>query len=185
MNWFMRGGSHMARQARRRRRRFDSLAAAKASYRGRGAFKSWREPFLDDYLHDGIDRVDDNTADSEDAAWELLCDPKWEAATFAAQRNRPWAALSRVRRRKIPVTILRAEHGSVLSDRVTDKLTRKLPAMVLKRKRGSSHFLPMEAPYEVRDLLSSYISRLVEGFSASEEGPVQRSLSSGERWTGN
>jgi pimeloyl-ACP methyl ester carboxylesterase len=176
MNWFVRGGSHMARQARKRRSRFDSPAAARASYDGRGAFRSWREPFLDDYLLDGLDRVDDNPPDSEEQTWELLCKPRWEAATFAAQRNTPWGALGKVRRRKIPITLVRAEHGSVMSEAVAAKATRKVPAMVMKLKRGSSHFLPMEAPYEVRDLLSSYISRLVEGFSAAEEGPVQRTL---------
>lgn len=184
VNWFMRGGSHMARQARRRRREFSSPTQARDNYHGRGAFKSWREPFLDDYLLDGLERIDDNPPDSDDQTWELLCDPKWEAATFSAQRNTPWGALGKVRKRKIPVTIVRAEYGSVISDLVARKMQRKVPGMVLNLKRGSSHFLPMEAPYEVRDLLSSYISRLVEGFSAEEEGPVQRTLTSAERWTG-
>ncbi len=182
MNLFTRGGSQMARQARKRRAEFASPQAAREKYHGRGAFKTWREPFLDDYLLDGLDRIDDNEPDSAQQRWCLLCEPKWEAATFAAQRNRPWSALSKVRRRKIPTTLLRAENGSVISDKNAGKIVRKLPAIVMKTKRGSSHFLPMEAPYDVRDVLSSYISRLVEGFSASEEGPVQRTLAPGERW---
>lgn len=184
VNWFMRGGSHMARQARRRRKTFSSPVEAREKYLGRGAFKSWREPFLDDYLLDGLERTDQNPHDSDDQTWELLCDPHWEAATFSAQRNTPWGALAKVRKKKIPMTVVRAEHGSVISDLVAQKMQRKVPAMALNLKRGSSHFLPMEAPYEVRDLLSSYISRLVEGFSAGEEGPVQRTLTPAERWTG-
>jgi pimeloyl-ACP methyl ester carboxylesterase len=77
------------------------------SYTGRGAFTSWREPFLADYLLDGIDRVDHNSAQSEEQVWRLTCDPKWESATFAAQRNQPWRALRKVRKHKIPIIVLR------------------------------------------------------------------------------
>jgi len=182
IGWAMQAGSQMARRARKRRADFDSPASAKESYQGRGAFKTWREPFLDDYLLDGLDRTDDNPPDSPDQTWSLMCAPKWEAATFAAQRNRPWSALGRVRRRKIPITIMRAETGSVLSDKVIEKLVRKVPALILKKKKGSSHFLPMEAPYDVRDALSSYLSRLFEGFTPAEEGPVRRSLRAGARY---
>lgn len=184
MAWGMRAGNHMARRARKRRMEFPSPGAARESYAGRGAFTSWREPFLDDYLLDGLERIDTNPPDSEDQTWRLLCTPKWEAATFSAQRNRPWAALARVRRRKIPITILRAETGSVLTDKVVEKMVRKVPALILKRKRGASHFLPMEAPYDVRDALSSYLSRLFEGFTVAEEGPVRRSLRIGQRYGG-
>ncbi|MCI4644527.1 MAG: alpha/beta hydrolase [Hyphomonadaceae bacterium] len=183
--WGLRAGHALARQARKRRSEFSSPQAAKKSYCGRGAFASWRSPFLDDYLLDGLERIDDNPLDSETQTWRLLCHPKWEAATFAAQRNRPWAALGRVRRRKIPITVLRAETGSVLSSKVVEKMVRKVPALIIKRKRGSSHFLPMEAPYDVRDALSSYLSRLFEGFTVAEEGPVRRSLRvGGQRYGG-
>ena len=180
--WSLRAGHHMARQARKRRDTFGSPAEARERYSGRGAFKTWRAPFLDDYLLDGLEREDHGPADSENQSWRLLCTPSWEAATFGAQRNRPWSALSRVRCRKIPITILRAETGSVLSDKVVEKLVRKVPALIMKRKRGSSHFLPMEAPYDVRDALSSYLSRLFEGFTVAEEGPVRRTLRVGERY---
>lgn len=182
MGWIMSAGSGMARRARKRRADFPSLEAASESYTGRGAFKSWREPFLDDYLLDGLNRVDDNPPDGDDQTWRLLCAPHWEAATFAAQRNRPWGALGKVRKRKIPITILRAETGSVMSDKVTEKIVRKVPSVIIKRKRGSSHFMPMEAPYDVRDALSSYLARLVEGFGELDEGPVKRGLRVGGRY---
>ena len=86
----------MARTARRRRADFRSLTEVKLSYEARGAFATWREPFLDDYLLDGFERTDDNAPDSEDQTWSLLCKPSSEAATFGAQRNRPWGrALAR------------------------------------------------------------------------------------------
>lgn len=182
IGWGIRAGNSLARQARKRRSEFASVADARERYSGRGAFKSWRAPFLDDYLLDGLERTDHGPADSAEQTWSLLCAPRWEAVTFGAQRNRPWSALAKVRRKKIPITILRAETGSVMTDKVVEKLVRKVPALILKRKRGSSHFLPMEAPYDVRDALSSYLSRLFEGFTMAEEGPVRRTLRVGERY---
>jgi len=176
MSFVVRSGSGLARQSRKRRATFASMQEAEASYQGRGAFSTWREPFLQDYLLDGIDRTDDNPPDSEDQTWSLLCTPKWESSTYTAQRNRPWSALGKVRRKKIPLTILRAAHKSVMSDKVADGVQSKVPAAQIKTVRGSTHFLPMEVPYAVRDELSGFISRLVEGFSAADEGPVRRTL---------
>ena len=180
-HWFMRRTQHMARAARKRRSDFASLEAARERYARKAAFKTWRDPFLDDYLLDGLDRVDANAPADEEQTWRLLCSPAWEAATFGAQRNMPWSALGKVRRKRIPITVLRAEVGSVMTDKVAERVVQKVPALILKQKRGSTHFLPMEAPYDVRDALSSYISRLFEGISPVEEGPVRRSLRTGER----
>lgn len=166
----------MARAARKRRATFGSFGEALDRYKDKTTFKSWREPFLADYLLDGLDRVDDFGPESEEQIWQLLCDPKWEAATFKAQRNRPWGALNKIRKKKIPLTILRAATGSVMTDKTTELIQQKVPAAQVKTIRGSSHFLPMEVPYSVRDELSGFIARLVEGFTAAEEGPVKRSL---------
>jgi len=182
LNAMTTNGSAMVKQAKRRRPNFPSAEIARSKYKGRGAFTTWRDPFLDDYLLDGLSRTDGGT-DKDDAEqqWSLTCTPDWEAATFGAQRNRPWAALRSVRDSRIPLTILRAETGSVMSDATVRRLVKLNPMSVVKTCRGSTHFLPMEAPYEVRDTLSSYISRLVEGFSAGEEGSVRRMLDTGER----
>ncbi|MEM1087159.1 MAG: alpha/beta hydrolase [Pseudomonadota bacterium] len=170
------GSHHMARQARKRRAEFNSIDEIKDSYTGRGAFKTWREPFLGDYILDGFDRIDENEPDSEDQTWRLLCEPKWEAATFAAQRNRPWNALSKVKKHKIPITVLRPDSQSVMTDAVAARLLRKCPHLVLKERSNTTHFLPMEAPYDVRDQLSAYISNLIEGVAEDEFGHVKRSL---------
>lgn len=170
------GGHQIARHARKRRVEFPSVDAAREAYKGKGAFKTWREPFLDDYIMDGLKRVDENHYDSEDQRWRLTCEPAWEAATFNGQRNRPWGALSRVRKRKLPLVILRPEISPVLSDKVADMMLAKYPNLVLKDRPNTSHFHPMEAPYEVRDELSTAIARLIEGFAAGDEGSMRRSL---------
>ncbi|KCZ92891.1 alpha/beta fold hydrolase [Hyphomonas johnsonii] len=168
--------NHMAKRARKRKPVFKSFRDALESYTGRGAFSTWREPFLADYLLDGIERVDSGSADDAEQTWRLLCEPKWEAAVFAAQRNRPWGAMRKVKKKRIPISVLRPNSDSVISGKVRAKLIQLNPNMVMKQVRGTSHFLPMEAPYEVRDQLSAFIARLVEGFTVEEDGPVVRSL---------
>lgn len=167
----------LARGAKKRRAEFPAFRDALESYTGRGAFASWREPFLADYLLDGIDRVDHNSAQSEDQTWRLTCDPKWESATFSAQRNQPWRALRKVRKHKIPIIVLRPNRSSVITPKVRAQIILMNQALMMKGVRGTSHFLPMEAPYEVRDALSAFIARLVERFTLEEDSDVSRSLS--------
>ncbi len=180
VSWLIRR-NELARRAKKRRADFGSFREALESYSGRGAFESWREPFLADYLLDGIDRVDEDGDDSESQSWRLLCEPKWEAATFAAQRNRPWKALRKAKKNKIPITILRPNRASVINAKVRAQLILRNPTMMMKGVRGVTHFLPMEAPYEVRDALSAYIARLVERFTLEEDTHVARTLNTRRR----
>ncbi|MEM7663113.1 MAG: alpha/beta hydrolase [Pseudomonadota bacterium] len=168
--------SRMSRNARRRRPSFPSVDAAKESYASKETFKSWREPFLDDYLLDGLERTDDGSLQSANQVWSLACSPQFEAAIFAAQRNRPWGALKKVKKYGIPLTVLRSERDSVMSNACSQRIVERYPAAIVKTIRGTSHFLPMEAPYALREELSGYLSRLFEGFSAETEGPIRRSL---------
>lgn len=170
------GSSRMAARARRRRAVFGSFDEALASYREKAAFQSWRDPFLADYLLDGLDRIDEDPAGPDGQKWRLTCSPAWEARTFRAQRNAPWKALRKVRRNKIPIVILRPSKDSVISEKVRAEIIRKNPSLMMRAVRGTSHFLPMEAPYEVRDQLSAFIARLVERFTLEEDGTVSRGL---------
>ena len=52
------------------------------------------------------------------------------------------------------------------------------PYTVVVEPAGTTHFLPMERPYVVRDAISEYLARFVEGFEVGEEGRVQRNLGS-------
>lgn len=167
---------NIVKRVRKRQNDFKSQAAIYETLKGHGAFKTWRDPFFGDYVIDAFDRVDGNDLDSEDQTWRLLCDPKWEAANYKAHRNRPWGALAKVRKHKIPITVLRPEHDSILTDKVAARLLRKCPHLILKERANTTHFLPMEAPYDVRDQLSAYISNRIEGFSDDEHGMVKRTL---------
>jgi pimeloyl-ACP methyl ester carboxylesterase len=132
----------LIRGALRRRATFDSRADAFQSYRGRGAFATWPETVLADYVAGGLIERDDGRV-------ELACAPRWEAANFAAQANRPWRDFTRTPR---PILILRAEHGSTCHAHDDEAVRRRWPHVKLETVAGG-HFFPMERPDLVRDAL--------------------------------
>ena len=107
-----------------------------------------------------------------------------DGKTFGAQRHKPWAALKKVRKKKIPIVIMRPSRGSVISDKVRAQIIQQNPSLMMRGLRGTSHFLPMEAPYEIRDQLSAFIARLVERFTLEEDAPVERGLRQRRRRAG-
>jgi pimeloyl-ACP methyl ester carboxylesterase len=135
--------SPLAAGALRRRAVFPSRAAAIESYRGRGAFKTWPEQALVDYVADGF-------RDRGDGQVELTCTPQWEANNFSTHAHDSWAAMHRVR---VPVSILRAEIGSTCSIVATDDFIADNPAMRIETLPGTTHFLPIERPGAARTLL--------------------------------
>jgi len=133
--------------ARRRRRQFDSVELALSSYRGRGAFKTWPEATLQDYVAAGF-------RPSTDGGVELACDPDWEAANYAAQANDTWGALRRLQR---PITLYRAEHNSSCHASST-ALARRNALLRIVPVSGTSHFLPMERPQIVQAALREAVA---------------------------
>jgi pimeloyl-ACP methyl ester carboxylesterase len=89
----------MVQSAVRRRAVFDDREQVFAGYKGRGAFKTWPETMLADYVAGGF-------IDREDGKVELACAPAWEASNYCAQGHDPWRAVKRV---TCPVRILKAE----------------------------------------------------------------------------
>ena len=122
------------------------------SYRGRGAFSTWSEPILADYVAAGF-------RDLPDGQVSLACTPAWEASNYAAQEQDSWDAL---RRSRCPIDIRRAEWASTfhpsggleeLGDRVR-----------IATVPGATHFLPMERP----DLVQSALVQSIEALAAAE-----------------
>jgi pimeloyl-ACP methyl ester carboxylesterase len=119
--------------ARRRRAEFPSRAAAREAYRGRGAFASWPDDVLADYVEAGF-------RDLPDGSVRLACEPAWEASTFLAQGSDPWAALDLA---PCPVEILKAERNSTCR---VDEANAAPGRITVETVAGTSHFLPMERP---------------------------------------
>ena len=132
----------LARGALARRRAFANRAEALAAYSGRGAFKTWPETALADYVAGGFRDADEGV--------ELACAPEWEAANFAAQAHDARAAVRRV---DAPVRILKGDRGSTCS------LTHGGGRVSVETVSGAGHFLPIEQPDLVRAALLEAVAR--------------------------
>ena len=133
--------SPLVHGALKRRRAFPSRQAVIDAYRGRGAFRTWTEEMLADYVTAGFNDLPDGTV-------ELACSPEWEVSNYVSQAHDSWAAFERS---ICPIHILKADTDS------TGRLDEGLePLIAAGRVRievipGTTHFLPMERP----DLVSA------------------------------
>ena len=130
----------IARGALRRKDDFASADEAFAAYRGRGAFQTWPDAVLRDYLADGL-------MAGEGGRWRLACSPRWEAANFAAYCVAdPYPVVDNP---GVPVTIFRAEMNSTchFEPQANDSFVR------MEIVPGTTHFLPMERPDVVQRAL--------------------------------
>ncbi|MCR5878262.1 alpha/beta fold hydrolase [Phenylobacterium sp. J367] len=135
--------SPLAAGAERRRADFPSREAAFEAYRGRGAFRTWSEEQLADYVEGGF-------RDAAGGGVTLACTPAWEASNFRSHNYDPWAAF---RATRCPVRVFRAAEGT------TARLDDHLPELEatgrirVETVPGTTHFLPMERPELVRAAL--------------------------------
>jgi pimeloyl-ACP methyl ester carboxylesterase len=130
----------IAKAALRRKDDFASAEEAFAAYRGRGAFGSWPDAVLQDYLVDGL-------AAGEGRRLRLACSPRWEAANFATYCvANPYPAVDHP---GLPVSIYRAESNSTCYFSPPDRDA----AIRMEVVAGTTHFLPMERPDVVERVL--------------------------------
>lgn len=141
--------SPMVQGALRRRAMFESRAQALEAYRGRGAFKTWTDTQLADYVAAGF-------RDRDDGQVELACSPEWEASNFASHAHDPWAAL---REGRAPIRVLRAAEGSTSRIEGAEDEVAACGRMSVETVPHTSHFLPMERPDLVREALLDAASR--------------------------
>ena len=133
------GDNDLARRAEKRRDAFASQDEAFALYRGRGAFKTWPDETLRDYLRGGLE------------PWEggmrLSCRPAWEAQNF---RSTPPGVSELAAQLRCPVTLIHAADGTASPGEV-EIFKRLYPATRVIAVPGATHFLPMEFPELVRE----------------------------------
>ena len=122
--------------ARRRRAIFPNREAAFEAYLGRGAFATWPDGMVADFVAGGF-------RDLPGGEVALACDPAWEASSYASHGHDPWEAF---RRSVCPIRILRAERGSTC--RVDGHIAELTASgrISIETVAGTTHFLPMERP---------------------------------------
>jgi len=136
----------LVRRAAERKTQFADRDAAYRNYHGRGAFKTWPDAILRDYVDGGF-------RDHADGHVELACDRAWEVATYQTQDNDIW---KHARLARFPIHVLRAERNSTVFPLMADRLKRILPQTIIETVPGTSHFLPMERP----DAIASGLSQM-------------------------
>lgn len=136
----------LAAGAARRREVFNSHAAALDNYRGRGAFKTWPEAWLEAYIQHAFTPHGDHV--------RLACSPEWESITFAHTEHNPWPDICQLR---CPVIALAAERASTFSSAARNRLRKLLPSAEVSVLAGTTHFLPMEQTDRVRDAMLEVI----------------------------
>lgn len=135
--------SPLVQGALRRRSVFPSREAVIAAYTGRGAFRTWAPEMLADYVADGFRATADGQV-------ELSCPPAWEASNFTSHAHDPWAALPRI---TAPIRVLRAEEGSTCRIEGHEAEFTASGKVRVETVPGTTHFLPMERPELVREVL--------------------------------
>jgi pimeloyl-ACP methyl ester carboxylesterase len=124
----------LAAGADRRRAVFPSREMAFKSYHGRGAFRTWPDQAVLDYITDGF-------RDRSDGTVELSCAPAWEASSFRAHGHDLWPAMRSI---EAPVRILRAEIASTCHLQTPAEFNPENPCIEVRTIPGSTHFLPIE-----------------------------------------
>jgi len=116
------------------------------AYQGRGAFATWPDEVLRDYIEGG-------TRDLPNGEVELSCAPAWEAATFSSAGNMMDKVIRDI---EIPVHILYAEKESTLRPQFVEEIRARRPDWQLDQVPGTTHFVPMEKPDAVRDAILGF-----------------------------
>lgn len=140
--------NHIANAARRRAA-FDSRAAARDHYRGRGTFRTWSEDCLKLYVKHGF--VDDH-----EHGVRLAATPAWESATFAGEHD-PWPNIRRLGQWGRPVSLLAADTETTFPYANRGRFTRLASQTTLESVPGTTHSLPLERP----DCVAAAAARLL------------------------
>lgn len=135
----------LAKGARKRRNAFASRQEAVAALTGRGVFKTFPPDVIADYVEDGV--VEDGKG-----GFRLACAPKFEAATYCAQRHDPWGALRKV---TDPLVLLRAEKHSTCSEAAMHRMAAIKADARIATVEGAGHMLPMERPDRARTAIET------------------------------
>jgi pimeloyl-ACP methyl ester carboxylesterase len=155
------GASHrdspMIQAAERRRAVFPSREAAFRAYLGRGAFRTWPEAILEDYVAAGF-------RDLPSGEVTLACSPAWEASGYISQGHQPLARAA-LERAAAPADILCAEQASTFQ--VAEPAALDSDRVRIVTIPGTTHFLPMERPGLVESALTAALEAAPGGSTAS------------------
>lgn len=131
----------------RRRVVWDSRDQLFAAYKGKDVFAAWHEDVLRDYVTHG-------TYELPDGGVALKCSAEVEAQVFATTMSLD--IFSQLDKIACPVLVLRGEHTDVPLSVVAERVAQRIPQGSLVIVPDTSHFLAMEKPEKVAEIIAEY-----------------------------
>jgi pimeloyl-ACP methyl ester carboxylesterase len=132
--------------AERRRESWPDRETHRASWERKRVFASWDPRAFEDYLESGV-------CERPDGSVALRYPRVWEAQLFRVCPHNEWSHLRRI---AIPVLVIRGETSDTLFPAAARRIERELPDARVVELEGTSHFLPMEKPDAVAELIVEF-----------------------------
>ncbi|REG81197.1 alpha/beta fold hydrolase [Marinomonas pollencensis] len=138
----------LAKQARRRRKQWESLDQVRANLTGRGAFKGWEPACLEDYIQHSIRQ------DQASKHYHLIC-PSWmEAAVFSSYPKGLWQAIRSI---SVPTYIVQGEETFSyfkLAYKLAEKINPNIKVIEVKGGHCFMQQYPQQSAQTVKTLIS-------------------------------
>ncbi len=136
----------LVKGARRRRDRFPDLDAVRDSYSGKAVFSTWKPEVLEDYIRAAFE-------EGEGGEVVLRYSKAWEARIFELTPASVWRELGNL---SIPMLFMRGGSSDTFLEGAANRVRRDLKTARVVELASSSHFVPMEHPQEVADLIVNW-----------------------------
>ncbi|MGE0684347.1 MAG: alpha/beta fold hydrolase [Candidatus Binatia bacterium] len=143
--------SPLVERTLRRRIVWDSREQLFAAYQGKDAFAQWREEVLWDYANYGVYDLPDGRA-------ALKCSAEVEAQIFTTTRSQDM--FSHIHKIDCPVLVLRGEYTEPFLALAAERIAQRIPQGSLTTVPRTSHFLAMEKPEEVAEIIRQYFAAI-------------------------
>jgi pimeloyl-ACP methyl ester carboxylesterase len=143
--------------AKRRKANFNSKEDAFSNYKNRGAFKTWPDSYLKNYIAGGFK--------STKIGCELNCSPEWESWTFSTVSHDSWKKIAKL---NIPLTVICGGKNSTTSRQSIHTLRTLDKDIEVIEIEEASHFLPMEYEDRLVEELKKHLSEIPDKLGVSE-----------------
>jgi len=145
----MGGRIGLVRGARRRRELWSDRGEAWTTYASKKVFAGWDPEVLDDYLDAGMIELPQGGV-------RLLYPREWEARIFSVAPHNLWAKLRKV---SAPTLFVQGENSDTFLDAARVRVEKEVPASSTAVVADSSHFLPMERPTELAQVIDGFLEK--------------------------
>ena len=140
----------LVRGARCRRDHWTDSDVVRRTLATRPMFATWQPEVIEDYLTAG-------TREAESGGLELAYPRGWEARIFQVAPHDLW---SHVRRVRVPALFVRGADSDTFLPEAAERVRRELPSAEVVEMPGTTHFVPMEKPEELAELILGFLRRV-------------------------